>query len=84
MRLLSLRPGRASLAGTGIALFFTIAIVTVGAAQAPRPMTFVDVENMRSARSEAPSPDGRWMVYTVSTPDWHEAQDQSDIHLGIS
>lgn len=81
MRLLSLRPGRASLAGTGIALFFTIAIVTAGVAQAPRPMTFVDVENMRSARSEAPSPDGRWMVYTVSTPDWHEAQDQSDIHL---
>ncbi len=81
MRLLSLRPTRASLAGPGAALFFTIAVVTTAAAQAQRAVTFLDVENMRSARSEALSPDGRWMVYTVSTPDWHEAQDQSDIHL---
>ncbi len=81
MRLLSLRPTRASLAGPGGALFFTIAVVTTGVAQTPRPLTFLDAENMRSAGSEAPSPDGLWMVYTVSTPDWHEAQAQSDVHL---
>jgi dipeptidyl aminopeptidase/acylaminoacyl peptidase len=41
----------------------------------------MDVQLMRSAGSEVPSPDGRWLLYTVTTPDWEEARDQSDIHL---
>ena len=55
------------------------------AAQTPqvsgRPMTFLDMQQTSSAGSWAPSPDGRWMLYTISTPDWQEDERQSDIHL---
>src|SRR5688572_13545512 len=54
-------------------------------AQAPatavRPMTFLDVQQMRQVASPTPSPDGRWMLYTLSTPDWKEGKRQTDIHL---
>jgi Tol biopolymer transport system component len=55
-------------------------------AQAPetdgqRPMTFLDMQHFRNAGSPAPSPDGQWLLYTVSTPDWEEARSQSDIYL---
>jgi dipeptidyl aminopeptidase/acylaminoacyl peptidase len=50
-------------------------------ASAQRPMTFLDTRLMRSAGAFAPSPDRRWLLYTVSTPDWQEARSQSDIHL---
>ena len=48
---------------------------------AARPMTFLDVQELREVASPAPSPDGRWMLYTLSTPDWKEAKRQTDIHL---
>jgi dipeptidyl aminopeptidase/acylaminoacyl peptidase len=44
-------------------------------------MTFLDVQHMRRAGSWAPSPDGASMLYTISTPDWQKAEQQSDIHL---
>jgi dipeptidyl aminopeptidase/acylaminoacyl peptidase len=44
-------------------------------------MNFMDVQLMRSAGSWTPSPDGEWMLYTVSTPDWEDPSRQSDIHL---
>ncbi len=46
-----------------------------------RPMTFMDVQRMARSGSYTPSPAGRWMLYTVTTPDWEEADQQSDIHL---
>src|SRR5215207_3851571 len=46
-----------------------------------RPMTFLDVQHMRTTGSPTPSPDGRWLLYTLSTPDWKEARRQTDIHL---
>ena len=46
-----------------------------------RPMNFMDVQLLKSAGSWAPSPDGEWLLYTVSTPDWEEADRQSDVHL---
>ncbi len=51
------------------------------AGQAKRPMTFLDMQKMRQVGSPTPSPDGRWMLYTLTTPDWKEAKRQSDIHL---
>ena len=48
---------------------------------APRPMTFLDVQQMRNVGSPTPSPDGRWMLYTISTMDWEEARRQTDIHI---
>ena len=46
-----------------------------------RPLTFMDVQEMKRAGSWTPSPDGAWMLYTVATPDWGEAESQTDIHL---
>src|ERR671925_616976 len=50
-------------------------------AQAKRPMEFLDVQHMRNVGSPAPSPNGQWWLYTVSTPDWKEARRQSDIYI---
>ena len=50
-------------------------------AAGPRPMTFLDMQQMRQIASPAPSPDGRWMLYTLSTPDWNEAKRQTDVYL---
>src|SRR3970040_2003012 len=58
-----------------------LGLTATAVAQNPRPVTFMDVQTMRSFGSEAPSPDGRWMLYTISTPDWEKARSQSDIHL---
>ena len=46
-----------------------------------RPLSFMDVQELRRAGSWAPSPDGAWMLYTVTTPDWETAESQTDIHL---
>ena len=46
-----------------------------------RPLTFMDAQEMKRAGSWTPSPDGAWMLYTVTTPDWEEAESQTDIHL---
>ncbi len=46
-----------------------------------RPLTFMDVQELKRAGSWTPSPDGAWMLYTVTTPDWDAAESQSDIHL---
>ena len=50
-------------------------------ADAKRPMTFVDMRLQRTAGAFAPSADGKWMLYSVQTPDWKEAKSQSDIYL---
>jgi dipeptidyl aminopeptidase/acylaminoacyl peptidase len=44
-------------------------------------MTFLDMQQMRQAGSPTPSPDGRWLLYTLSTPDWQEARRQTDLYL---
>jgi dipeptidyl aminopeptidase/acylaminoacyl peptidase len=68
-------------------LLHTVAILTLtlgnyaGAQAQQRPMTFLDMQQMSTAGSFTPSPDGRWLLYTVSVPDWKEARRQSDIHL---
>ncbi len=51
------------------------------AGEGPRPMTFMDAQLFKRAGSPTPSPDGRWLLYTVTTPDWEEAESQTDIHL---
>jgi dipeptidyl aminopeptidase/acylaminoacyl peptidase len=59
----------------------TAAASALSAQQAQRPMTFLDMQQMRSAGSPTPSPDGRWMLYTITVPDWQEARRQTDIHV---
>jgi dipeptidyl aminopeptidase/acylaminoacyl peptidase len=68
---------------------FVALTASVGATTAPvraqsaakRPMTFLDMQQMRQVSSPAPSPDGKWLLYTLSTPDWKEAKRQTDIYL---
>lgn len=48
---------------------------------AQRPMTFLDVQNMRQVAGQDVSPDGKSMLYSLSTPDWSAARRQSDIYL---
>jgi len=56
---------------------------SIAAAQqvAQRPMNFLDVQLMRSAGALAVSPDGRWVLHTLSVPDWKEARSTTDIWL---
>lgn len=51
------------------------------AAAQERTLTFMDVQQLKRGGAWTPSPDGAWMLYTVSTPDWSEAETQSDIHV---
>jgi dipeptidyl aminopeptidase/acylaminoacyl peptidase len=48
---------------------------------AARPMTFLDMQQMRQVGSPTPSPDGKWLLYTLSTPDWKEAKRQTDLYV---
>jgi dipeptidyl aminopeptidase/acylaminoacyl peptidase len=60
--------------------------VASSAAQQPtavgsRPMTFLDMQHMRQIGNPEVSPDGRWLLYTLSVPDWKNARRQTDIHI---
>src|SRR5690242_15287746 len=68
-------PGELMLRHSLIAV--AIAALPLGA-QTQRPMTFLDVQNMRQANGQDVSPDGRQMLYVLSTPDWNQARRQSD------
>jgi len=54
-----------------------LAFASLSSAQAPapanRPLTFLDLQHMRQVASPTPSPDGKWRLHAVSTPDWKEA-----------
>src|SRR5215831_11821449 len=50
-------------------------------AQSKRPMTFMDIMEMRQATAPAVSPDGKWALYTLNTPDWKAAKSFTDIYL---
>ena len=52
-----------------------------GATAGMRPMTFLDMQYQRSFGAPAPSPDNKWLLHTVTTPDWQNARSQTDIHL---
>ena len=51
------------------------------AAAAKRAMTFLDVQHVQQVGAPRPSPDGRWLLYTLNTPDWKEARRQTDIFV---
>lgn len=77
-------PRPAAMMSFALALFvgaWSGAVAQAQTVDAPRPMTFMDVQEMRSFGSPAPSPDGRWLLYTVTTPDWEKATRQSDLYL---
>ena len=63
------------------ALVLTGALAAPLAAQTQRPMTFLDVQQMRTIGGAAVSPDRSRLAYTVSVPDWKEARRQTDIYM---
>lgn len=65
----------------GTALLFLFAFPASQVAAQERVLTFMDVQLMNRGGSWTPSPDGGRMLYTVSTPDWQEAESQTDIHV---
>ena len=71
----------ATLAGAAPMQAGTAQATTTAAPTAARPMTWLDMQNMRQVGSPTPSPDGKWMLYTVSVPDWKEARRQNDIYV---
>ena len=87
------RPPRHRVAPTAIAFALCIPLTasleaqartsatTTAAASGTRPMTFLDMQQMRQVGATTPSPDGKWMLYTLSTPDWKEARRQTDVFL---
>ena len=62
-------------------LFAALPLAAQSPAQGRRPMSFLDMQNMRQIGATDVSPDGRWLLYTLSVPDWKEARRQSDIYL---
>ena len=58
-----------------------VAVTLPLTAIAQRPMTWLDMQNMRQLGSAAPSPDGKSLLYTLTTPNWQQARRQSDIYL---
>ena len=70
--------GLALLAAIGAGM--TTEVRAQSAAQT-RPMTFLDVQLMRQAAAPTPSPDGKWLLYTVSIPDWKEGTKPTDLFL---
>lgn len=64
-------------------LTLLLTMATAVGAQAPegRPMTWMDMQLMARAGSWTPSPDGRWMLYTVTRPDWEDAESYSDLWI---
>lgn len=59
----------------------TAAPSPAAATVAPRPMTWLDGQNMQQIGDPAPSPNGQWLLYTLSVPDWQAARRQRDLYL---
>ena len=65
----------------GILAAASLLAAPLAAQSTTRPMQFLDVQNLRTIESPAPSPDGQWLLYALSTPDWKRARRQMDLYL---
>ena len=65
------------------AICLVAASVSSASGQAPqkRPMTFLDMRLMRTVQTPTLSPDGKWMAYALSVPDWKEAKSFTDLYV---
>src|SRR2546422_11672145 len=61
-----------------------IAVVAAGTAQQKRAMTFMDVIEMRSVGAGKISPDGKYVVYTVSIPQWKVGKNFTDVFVAAT
>ena len=65
---------RSILARGILAVLTLITSASIASAQQKRPMTFLDMQHMRQASGPSISRDGKWVLYTISHPDWKEAK----------
>jgi dipeptidyl aminopeptidase/acylaminoacyl peptidase len=66
---------------------FVVAVLALAlgtAAQQKRPMMFMDVMEMRSVGNGSISPDGKWVLYTVSIPQWKAGSRFTDIFVAAA
>ena len=75
----AVRPLRAAMLAPLLTLIPCALAVAQNAAK--RPMSWMDQQRVRSAGAPAISPDGRWVLYALTTPDWKDARTQSDVYL---
>jgi dipeptidyl aminopeptidase/acylaminoacyl peptidase len=68
-----------ALASTPLALL--LAPTLSGQGTSKRAMTFLDMRLMRSAQQPAFSPDGKWVLYALSVPNWKDARSYTDIYI---
>jgi len=66
-----------------ILLLLSLALATVAPAMAqaavkPHPMTLNDVFRVKDVRNAKVSPDGKWVLYTVSSVDWKKDERTTD------
>jgi dipeptidyl aminopeptidase/acylaminoacyl peptidase len=81
LRFITTRLSRFAVLVLAVAMFVPPAYAQGQPTQGRLPMTFLDVQKMRQIGSPTPSPDGKLLLYTISTPDWKEAKRQTDIYL---
>ncbi|MDD5544469.1 MAG: prolyl oligopeptidase family serine peptidase [Acidobacteriia bacterium] len=74
------RMGRVAIVLIALACVFSISSKS-GAQATPRPMNFMDVMEMRTVASPDLSPDGKWLLYTLSVPDWKAGRAFTDVWL---
>ncbi|MFN2315515.1 MAG: prolyl oligopeptidase family serine peptidase [Gemmatimonadales bacterium] len=56
-------------------------LATAASAQQKRPMTWLDMQEMRGVLAPDLSPDGTRLVYQLQTADWKGASSQGDIYV---
>ena len=66
---------------TAVILLMAMLQTAPAPAPAKRPMTFVDVVSIRTVGDMSVSPDGQYMLHTLSTPDWQDGKSYTDIYL---
>ena len=62
-------------------IFLFIAIVSLANAQSKRPITLDDLLSIKRVSEPALSPDGKWLVFTLTIPDKDANKNRSDLWL---
>jgi dipeptidyl aminopeptidase/acylaminoacyl peptidase len=61
-----------------------MSLAAPAAAQQKRPMTFMDVMELRSVGGGSISPDGKWVIHTISIPQWKAGKNFTDIFVAAA
>ena len=62
-------------------ILMTVVMAGMAHAQAKRPITIADMGTMKRIASPALSPDGKWVAYTLTTPNVQENKNSSDLWI---